>query len=279
MIASPFLTSGRSAILPSIATDDELHTANSLTQTTGWMTLAVGAYFGGTTVARFGYQLAFLFNSLSFFFSAFCIANLRSVHGHFRASARTLDETKVARPCHEYRQGLAYMVKTPLILGIGLIAVGWASGGGAAQVLFTLFSELVFKRGAQGLGELWGIAGVGLLIGGFIGNRLGKKISFERYKKTVFFCYLLHGGAYVVFSQMRHWGWALVFMGVSRASVAVSSVLNWSNLLKHVEHRFRGRVFSTIETMNWSTMMLSMMAAGTASQYYSIRAIGAISGL
>ncbi len=278
MIASPFFTSGRSAILPSIATDDELHTANSLTQTTGWMTLAVGAFFGGTTVARFGYQLAFIFNSLSFFFSAFCIANLRSVQGHFRAENRSLNETKVARPWHEYREGLGYMLKTPLILGIGLIAVGWASGGGAAQVLFTLFSEMVFRRGAQGLGELWGIAGVGLLIGGIIGNRLGKTISFKAYKKTVFFCYLLHGGAYIVFSQMQHWGWALAFMCLSRASVAVSSVLNWSNLLKHVEDRFRGRVFATIETMNWSTMMLSMLAAGSASQYFSIRLIGAASG-
>ncbi len=279
MVASPFFTSGRSAILPSIATDDELHTANSLTQTTGWMTLAVGAFFGGTTVARFGYQLAFVFNSLSFFFSAYCIANLRSVHGHFRAQNASLNETKVARPWHEYREGLAYMLKTPLILGIGLIAVGWASGGGAAQVLFTLFSELVFKRGAQGLGQLWGIAGVGLLIGGVIGNRLGKTIRFETYKKTVFFCYLLHGGAYILFSRMPTWGWALFFMGVSRASVAVSSVLNWSNLLKHVDDRFRGRVFSTIETMNWSTMMLSMSGAGAASQYFSIRAIGVASGL
>ena len=41
MAASPFFTSGRSAILPSIATKEELHTANALTQTTGWMTLAV----------------------------------------------------------------------------------------------------------------------------------------------------------------------------------------------------------------------------------------------
>ena len=64
-----------------------------------------------------------------------------------------------------------------------------------------------------------------------------------------------------------------------RAAVAVSSVLNWSNLLKHVDDRYRGRVFSTIETMNWSTMMLSMMAAGIAPKYLSIRAIGAISGL
>lgn len=279
MLASPFFTSGRSAILPSIATEDELHTANSLTQTTGWLTLAVGAFFGGTTVAAFGYQLAFVFNSLSFFVSAFCISQLRSVRGHFRAENRSLNETRVARPWHEYREGLRYMSSSPLILGIGLIAVGWASGGGAAQVLFTLFSELVFKKGAQGLGQLWGVAGVGLLIGGVVGNRLGKTLSFDAYKRTVFCCYLLHGGAYVVFSQMRQWGWALFFMGLSRASVAVSSVLNWSQLLHHVEDRYRGRVFSTIETMNWSTMMLSMLAAGTASQHYGTRTIGMISGL
>ena len=279
MLASPFFTSGRSSILPSIASEDELHTANSLTQTTGWVTLAIGAFFGGTITARFGYQLAFIFNSLSFFFSAYCIMNLRSVVGHFRASDLEFNETRVARPWKEYRQGLAYMASSPLILGIAMISVGWASGGGAAQVLFTLFSELVFKRGAQGLGELWGVAGFGLILGGIVGNWLGKRISFESYKRTVFFCYLLHGGAYVVFSQMSHWIWALFFMSVSRASVAVSSVLNWSNLLRHVDNRYRGRVFSTIETMNWSTMMLSMLAAGTASQHFSIRAIGAASGI
>lgn len=278
MLASPFFTSGRSAILPTIANETELHTANSLTQTTGWLTLTVGAFFGGTTVAKFGYQLAFVFNSLSFFFSAFCIARLHTVSGHFRAENRSLNETNVARPWHEYREGLRYMIATPLILGIGLIAVGWASGGGAAQVLFTLFSELVFNRGPQGLGELWATAGVGLLIGGFAGNWLGKRIHFENYKKTVFFCYLLHGGAYIVFSQMRGWAWALFFMGLSRAAVAVSSVLNWSNLLKHVENRYRGRVFATVETMSWSTMMLSMLAAGSASRYFSVRAIGAASG-
>ena len=278
-MASPFFTSGRSAILPSIATKDEIHTANSLTQTTGWLTLTVGAYFGGTMVAAFGSTQAFLFNSLSFFISAYCIFQLRKASGHFRAEDRGLNETKVARPWHEYREGLNYMSKAPLILGIALIAVGWASGGGAAQVLFTLFSEQVFKKGAQGLGQLWGMAGVGLLIGGFIGNQIGKWISFEAYKRTVFFCYLLHGGAYVVFSQMQYWGWALFFMAVSRGAVAVSSLLNWSNLLKHVDDRYRGRVFSTIETMNWSTMMISMLAAGLASQNHSARIIGAVSGL
>ena len=52
MFASPFFTSGRSAILPSIATEDELHTANSLTQTTGWTTLTIGTFLAGASVAQ-----------------------------------------------------------------------------------------------------------------------------------------------------------------------------------------------------------------------------------
>jgi MFS family permease len=278
MFASPFFTGGRSAILPSIATDEELHSANSLTQTTSWVTIAIGAYAGGASVAKFGYELAFLFNSLSFFFSAFCVMRLKPVSGQFRAEHRSLDETKVARPWNEYRDGLGYMLRTPLIMGIGLLSVGWASGGGAAQVLFTLFGEMVFHRGPNGLGQLWGCAGIGLVVGGIIGNRLGKTIAFDRYKVVVFVCYVIHGGAYIVFSQMREWGWALFFMGVSRAAVAVSSILNWSNLLRHVEDRFRGRVFATIETLNWSTMMLSMLGAGVASSYCDTRTIGLVSG-
>ena len=171
------------------------------------------------------------------------------------------------------------MGKNPLILGIGLIAVGWASGGGAAQVVVTLWSEQLYNRGSAGLGQLWGMAGVGLLIGGTIGNYLGKRIQYETYKRIVFVAYLLHGGAYVVFSQMQNWYWALAFMAFSRAAVAVSSVLNWSTLLRHVDDRFRGRVFSTVETLTWSTMMVSMMCAGIASQHVGIRLIGVASGL
>src|SRR5262249_9582239 len=47
MLASPFFTSGRSAILPSITTSGELHTANSLTQTTQWTCITLGTLLGG----------------------------------------------------------------------------------------------------------------------------------------------------------------------------------------------------------------------------------------
>ncbi|MCU1237114.1 MAG: major facilitator superfamily 1, partial [Candidatus Solibacter sp.] len=152
MLASPFFSAGRASILPAIATKEELHTANSLTQTTQWTTLSVGAFLGGAAVTHFGYQLAFLANSLSFFVSALCISRLYLPGRGFRAPRAAITEAEVARPWHEYVEGLRYMRSRPLIFGIGMIALGWATGGGAAQILFSIFGEIVFNRGPAGIG-------------------------------------------------------------------------------------------------------------------------------
>ena len=277
MFASPFFTSGRSAILPTIASAEELHTANSLTQTTQWATLTIGAFLGGMS-QKLGWEWAFFFNAMSFVFSALCISQLRAAGKGFRAQ-NELTEARFVQPWHEYLEGLRYVRSRPLILGILLIAVGWATGGGAAQILFSLFGELVFKRGAAGIGYLWGSAGIGLLIGGAAAHWLGKRIDFTGYKRTVAVCFVVHGGAYVLFSQMRAFWAAMLLMGLSRAAVAISSVLNMSQLLKHVSNEYRGRVFSTLETMTWAMMMVSMMGAGIASTKYDPRLIGAVAGV
>ncbi|HTS65742.1 MAG TPA: MFS transporter [Candidatus Acidoferrales bacterium] len=278
MVASPFFSSGRAAILPAIATRDELHTANSLTQTTQWTTLSIGAFLGGTSVMQFGYEWAFFFNSLSFVFSAICISRLFLPGRGFRPPRAAVTEADVVRPWHEYMEGLRYMRSRPLIFGIGMIALGWATGGGAAQILFSIFGELVFNRGPAGIGTIWGCAGVGLLIGGTLAYKIGRRLSFVNYKRAIAVCYVLHGGSYIVFSQMRNFAWALAFIALSRLAVGVSSVLNMGQLLRHVADDYRGRVFSTIESAQWSVMMVSMTLAGMASQHYDARTIGSVAG-
>lgn len=276
MFASPFFTSGRASILPAIATPKELHTANTMTQTTSWASLTIGAFLGAEGVGLAGYKMAFIFNALSFVISALCISRLHR-EGGFRAEGSRKKESGTGFA--QYRDGLRYMRATPLVAGVAMISVGWASGGGAAQILFSLFGEKVFHAGAAGIGIIWGCAGIGLLIGSSFAYWLGKRITFQGYKRTIPIVYLIHGGAYVVFSQMPTLAWACVFIALSRGAVAVSSVLNYSQLIHHVEDRYRGRVFATLESLTWSMMMISMMAAGTASISYSPRTIGAWSGV
>ena len=279
MTASPFFTSGRSAILPSIATPEELHTANSLTQTTGWTTLTIGTFLGGASVAALGFRWAFFANAMSFLVSALCISRLYLAGRGFVPPRRSLDETTVVRPWHEYREGLRYMRSVPLILGLLLINIGWATGGGAAQILFTFFGEIVFKRGPAGLGIVWGFAGIGLLCGGALAYTIGRRLSFRAYKRAIAICYIVHGGSYILFSQAPTFPLALLFIALSRAGVGVSSVLNMSQLLRIVPNEFRGRVFSTMESCQWSVMLLSMAAAGVALEYWNARSVGAVAGV
>jgi MFS family permease len=89
MFASPFFNSGRSAILPRIASRQELGAANALTQTTSWLTLSLGTFLGGISTMTLGYQWAFVANAFSFLFSALAIWSLRSPEGHFRPDRST----------------------------------------------------------------------------------------------------------------------------------------------------------------------------------------------
>jgi MFS family permease len=276
--ASPFFTSGRSAILPRIAKPEELHTANALTQTTSWLTLAIGTMLGGLSTAQFGYRGAFIFNALSFVVSALAIWVLRSPEGHFRPEAPAGEAVRESS-WQLFRDGLAYMGRHPLLLGIGLLQIGWSSGGGAAQVLFTLFGEVVFKRGSTGTGLIWSAAGVGLVIGGVFAHRIGEHLSFAQYKHAVTLSFLGMGLSYVGFSLMPTiWG-AMFFIGLSRIAMGTNSVLNRTILLTCVPDGLRGRVFTSVDALLHASMMLSMGLAGIASMTYTPRQIGVVAGL
>lgn len=276
MLASPFFSSGRAAILPALVSKEDLHTATAVTQTTQWTNTALGTFLGGAMVAAVGFETAFLFNALSFVISASCIYLLRPGHGSFKA---VRDGAPRRASMLELREGWRYMKRYPLLIGITAVSIGWATGGGAAQVLFGLLGHHVFGRGAQGIGQLWGAAGVGLIVGGLIGHRLGKVITFDEYKRTISICYLIHGSFYVLCCISPSFALALVFIGISRAATAISSVLNTSRLLQTVDQAYRGRVFSTIDSLQWTVMLFSMAGAGWASEHYSARWIGVIAGI
>jgi hypothetical protein len=60
--------------------------------------------------------------------------------------------------------------------------------------------------------------------------------------------------------------------------MAVSSVLNASQLLRHTSDEYLGRVFSTLESLRNSVMIFSMAAAGFATQHVGPRTIGLVAG-
>ncbi len=273
--AAPFFNSGRAAILPRIVAREDLHAANALTQTTGWLTVALGTMLGGLSTSWLGYRGAFLINAASFLWSAWAISSLQ-VEGGFTAERGSAASS--GSGWSEFREGIRYVLSRPLILGILLLGAGWATGGGAAQILFTLFGEQVFRRGPAGTGFLWGFAGFGLVAGGLLARRWEGHLNFRLYKHTVTVTFLLHGLFYMMFSVAPGIWQAAVFIFLSRLCVALNSVMNRTMLLLHVPDRLRGRVFTAAEGITNGVMMISMAAAAMAAAYYSPRQIGFVAG-
>jgi len=279
MFASPFFTAGRSAILPNITTPEELHTANALTQTTAWLTLSIGTMFGGMSAMQFGFGWAFAANALSFAVSAWAVWMLKSPNGHFRPGGAVRVLKRRIAGWREFADGLRYMRTRPLIFAIGMAGVGWATGGGAAQILFTLYGEVVFQRGPAGVGLIWSFAGIGLVIGGLVSHRIGNRLTFIGYKRLLGVTFLVHGLAYTAFAVMPTIWLSLIFISLSRMCVGMNNVLNRTILLTHVPDGFRGRVFTTIESMLNITMMISLGIAAWATAVYPVRTIGVVAGL
>lgn len=69
-----FFDAAKNASIANLVTSRELLTANVLTLSTRFLQYTVGAALGGMTAAQFGYNTAFIVNSLSFVASAICIA-------------------------------------------------------------------------------------------------------------------------------------------------------------------------------------------------------------
>lgn len=283
--ASPFFNAGRLALIPSITEANEILSANAITQATHSATLGIGSALAGLLIAPLGFRNAFILNALSFAGSAWFISRIRfSPH----AAVTEAESEGVATAAREgvwteYREGLRYISREPLLVGILLLGVGWATGGGAMQVLFSIFGDLIFHRGAFGIGVLYGAAGIGLATAAAIANRFGNRLSFPAYKRLLTACYLCYGSLYVAFSQMRGFWTAVLLIGLSRYFIGTSSVLNLSRLMRIVPDEFRGRVFATNETMTLTTMLISMLLAGSLASFYGARivalAAGTLSGL
>jgi MFS family permease len=203
---------------------------------------------------------------------------LRSGDGHFRPVGHTLGRPSRRHFWSDNIEGLRYIRHTPFVFAIGMAGVGWASGGGAAQILFTLYGEVVYRGGPAAVGWIWGSAGIGLVLGGVLALRISKGLSFRGYKNAISVLFAIHGISYVLFSQAPGIAWAIVFIMLSRIGMGANNVLNRNVLLTHVPDRYRGRVFTTVETMTQATMLLSLTVASVATKYIAIRTIGLVAG-
>jgi MFS family permease len=263
----------RNAIFPDVVGREELGTANALSSSTWSTMLAFGTALGGFVAGGLGVYAAFTIDALTFFFSAWLIAQLR----YTPSAIQSTGDKRIGTVLREYVEGFQYLRNHRDILAIVLhkpaVTLCFAA---AYDVTAVAISQQVFvygEGGGIGLGFIYAAVGLGTGIGpivlrSFTGDR-------ERALRIAIVCaYLIASTGMFVAATMVSSGYsfaifllALVVRGFGGGSVWVfASQLALQNVADHV----RGRVFSTEFALFSLTSALAAGAAGWALEQPTI---------
>jgi MFS family permease len=271
---SVFFSTAKNASIPELCEPEELMTANALTGSTTAIMQMLGGALGGFAVQGFGYKAAFTLNALSFLASASLIFRIRFPAVQFSRDRLTV-RTSYAR---EFWEGLGFIRSQPIVLGLLLVGVGWATGGGAAQILFSLFAVDVYHAGESGIGLLYSAAGLGIVVGATVSNTFFRHQSFTVTKWVIGISMVLTGIFYSIFSFTQALWVGLIWIALSRVVMGINNIISTTLLMNIVPSEFRGRTFSVKETVVIFTMVVSMLLAGVAQRYIGPHAIALVAG-
>lgn len=242
---------GRSAVIPNIATPEEVPAANALSSTTWSINFAIGAAVGGFAVVTLGREAVFVLNSVSFLGSAWLIRRMHfhEPHAENRPPLRVGDLFDFS----EIADGARYIARDRKLLatvfvkgGIGLMGANW--------VILPVLGERVFplklggigahQAGTLGMSALFASRGFGALIGAFAAAGFGKSDA-GRLRWIILTGFLLAGAGYLALGTLAtSLGIAALTLMVAHSGGSACWTSSTTLLQQQTEDRFRGRVFS-----------------------------------
>lgn len=302
--AGTFFEAAKNASIANMVSRQEMLTANVLMFSTRFLQLTVGAALGGVTAAKFGYNTAFILNSLSFIASAAFILLIPAVVMRQKNSdepesvtegielqqlEERAEEQAVSRPANQFwkdvREGLAFIWATPFVRGIVLVNVGWALGGGMNNLVFDRIARHEFVNGSGDRGDwsmavLMTAAGAGLFVGMALARRAGAWASEEkRAGKFIGWSLLIHGFCFAAAGLMPSLFLFSFWIALSRLILGAEFGVQETLMMRMLPDGYRGRVFTTDRALELSTMTISMLVAGSLLNWFSPRTMIIISGV
>jgi MFS family permease len=253
----------RSAILPSIATREELVAANALSSITWSAVLAFGAALGGLVAGTLGFQAAILLDSFSFLLSGWLIAGVKVTETH---QAQASGEKSLMAGLREIAEGLHFISRKRDLFLLTFAKAFWNLGGGVL-LLFTLYGEQLFpigRNGAISIGLLYAARGTGAAIGPILARRIaGETIPVMR--RAVGLGYFLSVVGYLWFSETAAFVLALLAVVLGHMGGSINWVFSTALLQIQVPDKLRGRVFSVEFAALMFTTALSTFLTGAAN--------------
>lgn len=281
-----FFEPARGAVIPNIASEDEVLVANTLSSATWSVNLLIGAAVGGVVAAFFGRDTVFILNALSFLASALLISGMRFAEPHAQAAAPLRPRDLV--DFSPVLEGFRYIRSHPTLFPAVFAKAGELMVG-PSWVIFTVMGAREFAVHGRGIdaagGAMLGISillagrGLGAMVGPVVAARWAGR-SDGRLRLGILFGYLTIAAGYCILGVSRTVWMAAACAMLAHAGGSTVWVFSTTLLQLHTEDRFRGRVFSADLGLGSLTFAVTAYAAGRfLDAGISARAVATSTGL
>ncbi len=263
-IGSAYFAPASQAALPNIVGLQDLAAANVLMGSTWGTMLAVGAALGGVVTARFGRDVSFVVDAVSFLASAMALWAMRS-----RFSEERPVVEKHPPLVESMRETIRYARTHPRVLALLTSKGGYGMGAGVIALL-SVFGKQVFNAGALGIGFLFAARGLGALLGPFAIRAAAK--GDERQYRLISLATLFFGAGYMALAISPSLAIGAASIFIAHIGGGAQWLTSTYGLQRETPDAIRGRVFAADYGFVTLTIALSSLVAGIASDRFGATA-------
>ena len=245
------------AVLPEIASEEELTQANSFLAVSSFGSTAVGFALAGLLFAT-DPLLPFYIDAITYFV-AFALLVLVKV-----PKSGAPEKTSIGVVADNLKSGAKYLWRTPILRSIFLTGAPVFLSFGLWNVLLLPMAirELDATEFEYGLQE--GLTSVGFVIGSFFMARLGDRLPEGAWVVAATVAMGVFGVLYGLAPDINV---AIVLVGITGFLNAPQSIARRLLLQRHIPRDMRGRVFSAMFVSRDVLFLLGMVGAGLADVF------------
>lgn len=245
------------AVLPEIASEEELTQANSFLAVSSFGSTAVGFAAAGFLASTGDYLLAFYIDALTYF-AAFALL-LPVVVAKRKAGEE--EPTSVGVVVENLKSGASYLWRTPILRSIFLTGAPIFLSFGLWNVLLLPMAirELNGSEFEYGLQEA--LTSVGFVAGSFLMAKYGDRLAEGTWVVASTIAMGIFGALYGLSPTMA---FAIIMVTITGFLNAPQSIARRLLLQRHIPRDMRGRVFSAMFVSRDVLFLLGMAGAGLA---------------
>jgi DHA3 family macrolide efflux protein-like MFS transporter len=243
------------SVLPEVASDEELASANSLMAISTFGSTAIGFAASGLIAANYPIAYAFYLDSFSFLFSAGCLLFLRV------RNTQAAEKTSVVVVVSNLKSGIQYLLKSPALRSVFLLAIPIAVSFGLANSLLLPFATRALSATTFEYGVQEGLTSVGFVIASLL-----MTVYLNRWREGQWMVVGLMGMgmAALLYSQLQSVWLAIAVQMMSGFMNAPYSIARRVLVQRSTAPDVRGRVSSAFFVTSNAFFLIGMAAAGLA---------------